>query len=238
MFLRTKHKRFLARFLLIIYLIINLAAAIAYVTQPKTEDALKEEPVEQEHVMGMVVPNQTFIVGNALLEHLVQTNGDDECLSIQEEEQQNESIVTEIEKPVTNYIDLTEIEKYHFATLIWLEARGESIECQYAVASVVINRLTCCQKGYSNNKYEDILDVIYAKNQFSPAHLITRNEPDQTQIDIVEEICKNGPTIPEYITYFRADYYHKWNNLKSWDYYDNTYFSYDVNIYRKWKEKQ
>ena len=63
-----------------------------------------------------------------------------------------------------NYIELTDDEIYELATLVYLEAGAESYECQKAVASVVINRMTTQNKSLHS--------VIYAKNQFSPAYLI------------------------------------------------------------------
>jgi spore germination cell wall hydrolase CwlJ-like protein len=50
-----------------------------------------------------------------------------------------------------------------FAALVYCEAGGESYETQLAVASVVVNRI-------NSSRYPNCLvDVIYQKNQFSPA---------------------------------------------------------------------
>ena len=52
------------------------------------------------------------------------------------------------------------------ARLVWLEARGESDEGQRAVVEVVFNRVM-------HNKFPDsISQVVYAKNQFTPAKRI------------------------------------------------------------------
>lgn len=123
------------------------------------------------------------------------------------------------------WIDLTEEEKYMLAALIKLEAGGSSFECQSAICSVILNRL---ENGRWGNTLED---VIYAPLQFSPAHKIPDTTPNDEQINIVENICKNGPTIPKYVLYFRADYFHSWEGMIDYCYIDTTYFSYSINDY-------
>lgn len=130
------------------------------------------------------------------------------------------------------YISLTEEEQYQLATLIWLEGRGEPIEGQKAIASVVINRYTT--KQYTGKDYSSILDVIHEESQFSPAHLIDDFEPTQLQIDVVTDIMTNGPSIPEYVTFFRAYHYHDWDNQMKYDLIGETYFSYDLRLFEKW----
>lgn len=134
----------------------------------------------------------------------------------------------------TPYVTLSEHEKEVFAILIYLEAGAEPLECQYACASVVLNR-------YTTGNYDSILDVIYAKGQFSPAHLIEKYEPKDKQLEIVEWLCTYGPTIPEYVTYFRASYYHTWSNLVDWKMIEgntnDVYFSYDPRLKAKWEAK-
>ena len=127
-----------------------------------------------------------------------------------------------------DYIELTDDEKWQLACLIYLEARGESEECQYAVGSVVLNRLT------EYDKYTCIEDVIYAKHQFTPAKLIPETTPYQLQLDIVDELCKHGPTIPKSVTYFRAGYYHNFDECIEYNYFSNTYFSHDRALYEKY----
>lgn len=123
------------------------------------------------------------------------------------------------------YIELTEDEKYILATLIYLEGRGESLECQYAIGSVVLNRMT--------TSGSDLESVIYAKGQFQPAYLISSTDPTGTQLEIVNQLCISGPTLPEYVTYFRAEYYHEWGDLNPYTCIDNTYFSYSGDVCRQ-----
>lgn len=123
---------------------------------------------------------------------------------------------------LTPYIELTEDEKHMLATIIYLEGRGESVECQYAIGSVIINRVT--------TSGSDLKSVIYAEGQFEPAYLISSTTPTDTQIEIVNELCIDGPSLPEYVTYFRANHYHEWGDLSPYTYTDNTYFSYSRDV--------
>lgn len=129
------------------------------------------------------------------------------------------------------YLTLTKYEKEIFAILIYLESGAEPLECQYACASVVINRFT-------TSDYDSILDIIYAEGQFQPAYLIENYSARQEQLEIVDWLCEYGPTIPEYVTYFRDDYYHTWSNLKPWKTFrgnlSDMYFSYSPKLYDQW----
>lgn len=120
------------------------------------------------------------------------------------------------------YMYLTPEEQVDLATLVYLEAGCESYECQKGVASVVVNRMT---------RYDKTLhEVIYAKNQFSPAYLIESSTYDDTAIAATMDVLFNGPIFPVNVLYFRADYYHNWGyGVEPYCVIDNTYFSYDSN---------
>jgi hypothetical protein len=118
--------------------------------------------------------------------------------------------VSAVQKP---YISLTESEKLILATLIRLECGGSSYETKAAVASVVINRMT---KWKCN-----LRSIVFAKNQFSPARLIDKEtgksyyNPPKTGVygecwTAMEAVLMNGPTLPEYVLYFRSGHYHTW----------------------------
>lgn len=131
-----------------------------------------------------------------------------------------------VKEPASEYyIQLTEDEIYEFATLVFLEAGCESYECQLGVASVVINRMTT--KGLS------LYDVIYAPNQFTPADLIPYYEPSESTINAVMHVVQNGPTLPEWVTFFRANYYHSFSGVADYVCIDKTYFSYDISLKNK-----
>ena len=164
-----------------------------------------------------------------------------EVESTQPEIETDEETSTEAETEIADldgvgssqyYISLTKEEQYQLATLIWLEGRGEPIEGQKAIASVAINRYTT--KQYTGKDYSNILDIIYEESQFSPAHLIDDFEPTQVQIDVVTDIMTNGPSIPEYVTFFRAYHYHDWENQMKYELIGETYFSYDLRLFEKW----
>lgn len=118
------------------------------------------------------------------------------------------------------YYHMTEDDVYELATLVYLESHTESYECKCAVASVVLNRMT--------TRNMTLQEVIYEQNQFSPAYLIPYTVPTDEELNAVREIITNGPTIPEYVTFFRADYYFSW--VEPYTYIDHTYFSYDDSV--------
>ena len=116
--------------------------------------------------------------------------------------------------------NITSVEREMLARLVYLEANTESIECQKAVVSVVINRWKSGQWG---NTLED---VVYAKSQFSPSDLLYKTTPNETNYNAVDEVIKNGTTLPEYILYFRSDYHFNWNGYNSYAKIGDTCFGY------------
>lgn len=120
-------------------------------------------------------------------------------------------------KPVYN---VTSMEREMLARLVYREANTESIECQQAVASVVINRWL---SGYWGNTLED---VVYAPYQFSPSNLLYCTTPTETNYEAVDYVLENGVTIPEYVMYFRLDFHFNWKGYKAYQKIDNTCFGY------------
>ena len=106
------------------------------------------------------------------------------------------------------------------ARLLYCEGRGESIDCQRAIVSVIVNRLN---SGYWGNTYSS---VVYAKGQFSPVSsgAINNVKPSQTQYDVVDYVLENGITIPSWVMYFRASYHFNWKGYTQYCNIDNTYF--------------
>ena len=130
-------------------------------------------------------------------------------------------------EPTTYYtigVSLSDAEIRDLATLVFLESGNEPYECQLAVASVIINRMT--------NDNLSLYDVMYAPNQFSPASIISSSSPSESTLSAVHEVLENGPTIPNYVTFFRASYYHNWSSyIVPYCVYGNTYFSADTRLY-------
>ena len=125
-------------------------------------------------------------------------------------------------EPETPYYTVTSVERELLARLVWAEARGEPIEAQEGIVSVVFNRATSCNKAVS--------DIIYAANasgtpQFSTANGLYKVTPTEQQYEAVDEVIWNGPTMPSWVQYFRAGHHHDWtSNYSPYCVYGNTYF--------------
>lgn len=123
----------------------------------------------------------------------------------------------EAEKP---YIELDEETIRDFAALVYLESGSTSRECQAAVASVILNRMT--------TRNSTFYDIAYAPNQFTPAARIKSTTPSEMSMEVVKDVVQNGPSIDEYVCYFRASYYFDWGDRYcNYINIDNVYFSYD-----------
>lgn len=128
--------------------------------------------------------------------------------------------IVEVEVEPQYTYNITSAEREMLARLVYREANIESLECQKAVVSVVINRLN---SGYWGNTLKD---VIYAPNQFTPAGLIWQTTPTEKNYQAVDEVLKDGVTLPPYVLYFRADFHFDWNGYNPYIQIDKTYFGY------------
>lgn len=150
--------------------------------------------------------------------------------NIQEEEQVNVGMSCNIETSLSQpaYLSLSDSDKHMIAKLLWLEGRGECRDCQLRIVSVIVNRHTT--SGMS------IHDVVYDTNQFEPADQIdSLYLPDvemNSMLSIVDEVLTYGPILPEYVTYFRADKFHKFKGQIPYIHHCNTYVSYDWSLYK------
>ena len=120
---------------------------------------------------------------------------------------------------------ITDEEYLLICKCVQTEARGESNECQEAVATVILNR------WLNPDKYPDtIAEVIYQPNQFAIDESISR--PDVGVRVAVHNAIVYYNTyqmcIPYQTYYFRADHYFE-NLGKPYMVIDNTYFSVDEN---------
>ena len=134
--------------------------------------------------------------------------------------------------PTKPYIHLNDEEIRTLATLVYLEGNIESEECQRAICSVVINRMMLWDMTLTEVVYQEVNGAV----QFTPAHLIPYYEPTGTQFNIVHDIIENGPSIPEYVCYFRADRYHNWSGMHDYQAIDSTYFSFSDSDYNNYSE--
>lgn len=135
------------------------------------------------------------------------------------------SAVPETTAPKTMYYSVTEEERLLIAQLVYREANTESLECQKAIVSVLFNRLVCGKWG------DTIEEVIYYKNAFTPATagLLEGVTPTNTNYEAVDYVLENGPTLPTYVRYFRANYHHSWEGYEGYAVIDHTYFGYFIN---------
>ena len=118
---------------------------------------------------------------------------------------------------------LTEYEVQLLSTLVYLEGGGESFECQKNIASTVINRMLTSDYTLS--------EILYANNQYSVASRLAYSSPSESCEEAVMEVLDYGSTLPIYVTFFRADYYHEWGDQVPYCNVDNTYFSYSQSLF-------
>ena len=138
-----------------------------------------------------------------------------------------ENLPLEVDTVKEDYISLSQDEIDLISKIVYLEGSGETYECQQAIVSVIINRMTTENKNAN--------EVIFAENQFTTAKFVDKGEVTEDIQSIVIDIASNGPTIPVWVTYFRAKKYHQWNTkygtVLPYDKIDHTYFSYDKKLY-------
>lgn len=134
-------------------------------------------------------------------------------------EVETEKIVTVEKEPIYKY-NVSSVEREMLARLVYLEANTESLECQQAVASVVINRWLDGRWGST------IAGVIYSPYQFSPSGLIYKTTPTETNYTAVDQVLKNGSIFPQWVLYFRVDYHFNWDGYAPYAKIDNTCFGY------------
>lgn len=131
-------------------------------------------------------------------------------------------VIVEVEKEPTYVYNITSEEREMLARLVYREGNVESFECQKAIISSVINR-------WLDGRWGDTLgEVVYAKNQYSPADLLYKTTPTETNYKAVDEVLRYGCTIPKYVMFFRMNYgFSKvWNEYEEYIEIDNTFFGY------------
>ena len=134
-------------------------------------------------------------------------------------EVEKEVIVEVIKEPTYAY-NITSAEREMLARLVYREANTESLECQMAIVSVVVNR-------WQDGRWGDTLkDVIYSPYQFTPANLLYKTTPTELNYTAVDLVLKNGCTLSPYVMYFRTDYHFDWNRYKPYTQIDYTCFGY------------
>lgn len=199
----TKQSYYRILIILVSMIILLIVSLVLLLTNPIIETKIIEVPKEiiVEKEIEKKVPVETEIIVEKIVEVEVE-----------------KEVFVEIEP--TYVYSISSEEREMLARLVYLEANIESLECQKAVVSVVINRW---QNGYWGDTLED---VVYAPNQFSPAYLIPNTTPTNTNYEAVDYVLKNGCTIPEHVLYFRANYHFNWDGYIPYQKMDDTCFGY------------
>lgn len=131
-------------------------------------------------------------------------------------------IIVEVVKEPTYKYNITSTEREMLARLVYREANIESLECQMAVVSVVINR-------WQDGRWGDTLeDVIYSPHQFTPANLLYKTTPTELNYTAVDLVLQSGCTLEPYVMYFRTDHHFDWEGYKPYTQIDYTCFGYFV----------
>ena len=106
----------------------------------------------------------------------------------------------EVIKEPTYAHNITSSEREMLARLVYREANTESLECQMAVVSVIVNR-------WQDGRWGQTLgEVVYSPAQFSPADLLYKTTPTEMNYAAVDHVLKNGSILPKYCMYFRSEY--------------------------------
>ena len=142
-------------------------------------------------------------------------------VEIREVEIEKEVIIEVAKEPTYKY-SITSSEREMLARLVYLEANTESLECQMAIVSVVINRW---QNGMWGNTLEE---VIYYPYQFTPSNLIHKTTPTELNYTAVDLVLQHGCTLEPYVMYFRADHHFNWQGYKPYTQIDTVCFGYFV----------
>ncbi|MGI5892814.1 MAG: cell wall hydrolase [Bacillota bacterium] len=105
------------------------------------------------------------------------------------------SCAAERYQPIKENITASDINTV--ARLVWLEARGESDEGQRAVVEVVFNRVM--HSSFSDS----ISQMVYAKNQFSPAKRIpTTTATSKEYRNVYHVLWTSQRILPADVVYF------------------------------------
>lgn len=113
-------------------------------------------------------------------------------------------------------IDLSLAERKLLAKVMWVEARGESLEGQQAVAEVILNRMV--SEDFPNTLEE----VIYAEGQFHSVPFLEKAEPYQAQYEMIENALYGPYVLPENVYYFSTSP----TNKNVWGKIDRHFFCY------------
>lgn len=93
-------------------------------------------------------------------------------------------------------ITLTQQDRTLLASIIWLEARGESFEGQQAIAEIVLNRM--CSDRFPNT----LRSVIFAEGQFRSVELLDDAKPGELQYKAIDCALRGTSVLPMEVVHF------------------------------------
>lgn len=93
-------------------------------------------------------------------------------------------------------LELTEDDKQLLARMVWVEAQGEPIEGQQAIAEVVLNRMA------ADNFPDTLRGVVLAEGQFRSTKFLEDAEPTQTQYEAIEQALYGPYVLPIDVVFF------------------------------------
>ena len=114
----------------------------------------------------------------------------------------------------------------HIARIVFAEAGNQSYDCRLAVASVIMNRVTCRYYNFGT----DVVSVLSAPNQFHTWQGSNYlKEPSRENLEIAVKSYLGFTNIPYNVLFFRATTSHSdWGN---YSYYttiqDVSFYTYD-----------
>lgn len=89
----------------------------------------------------------------------------------------------------------------HIARIVFAEAGNQSYDCRLAVASVIMNRVTCSYYNFGT----DVVSVLSAPNQFHTWQCTNYlKEPSQENLEIAVKSYLGFTNIPHNVLFFRA----------------------------------
>lgn len=206
------------KLILIVFMMIILVLMITttIIGQDKTETNVDYEPMCTTMTMVHYSPNPT----NESMDFAVQQAPPPTPIYIEEQPPKPEPEPAAYQE-IADVITDDEIEM--LARLLFLEAGNQSVEGQRAVIEVVFNRLL------SDEFPNTLNDVVYAKNQFSPAHLIPSTTPTEEQYEVIQIVLTDTDTILDRgVVFFSRGQY----NDYLFDKIGDHYFCYSTKSYQ------
>lgn len=125
-----------------------------------------------------------------------------------------------LNKSNLEYMKFSEEDLYIFEQTVYLESGGESVECQMAVGSCILNRMV--------NENKSLQEVVYEPGQFDVAPNIgIASVSDKTKW-VCKVLLKYGPSLPTCVTSFRTETYHNFDCINPYCQIGPVYFSHDT----------